>query len=435
MNEESEERPAATGAPHEAAPDVSQGHDPYAALRYPNFRRLMSGTFLITIALMMQRVAIGYELYLLTSDPLALGLLGLAEAVPYMGLALFGGHLADRRSKVGLMQFAALTFVLGATLLLVAMLPSMRATLGTTVLQGVIYATVFIEGVARGFYHPASASLRPFLVERRHYGSGATWGSVAWQAGAIIGPAIGGFVYGAVGLSMTLVAVIVLLLCNLVLVGRIRPPATANQKESEADFFDSLREGFAYVRRTKIILYSISLDMVSVFFGGVLAILPIFAKDILHSGPEGLGILRAAPAVGATVTMLACAWFPPTHHAWRNLLACILGFGVATLAFGLSQLFWLSVVMLAATGAFDSVSVIIRSTILQTMTQDRMRGRVASVNSVFVSASNELGAFESGLAARLIGTVPSVVFGAAATLATAGWVWRRSAELFKVRLR
>jgi MFS family permease len=394
----------------------------------------MGGTFLITIALMMQRVAIGYELYTLTDDPLSLGLLGLAEAVPYMGLALFGGHLADRRSKVGLMQFAALTFVVGAALLLVAMLPSMRALLGTTVLQGVIYATVFIEGVARGFYHPASASLRPFLIERRHYGSSATWGSVAWQAGAILGPAIGGFVYGAVGLSLTLVVVIALLGGNLVLVGLIRPPAAANQKESEADLFESLREGFAYVRRTKIILYAISLDMISVFFGGVLAILPIYAKDILHGGPEGLGILRAAPAVGATVTMLACAWFPPTRHAWRNLLWCVFGFGVATLGFGVSTVFWVSVVLLAATGAFDSVSVIIRSTILQTMTEDRMRGRVASVNSVFVSASNELGAFESGVAARVMGTVPSVIFGAVATLATAAWVWRRAAELFKVRL-
>lgn len=435
MNEESEERPAAMSAPAEAAPAVASEHDPFAALRYPAFRSLMGGTFLITIALMMQRVAIGYELYVLTSDPLALGLLGLAEAVPYMGLALFGGYLADRRSKVGLMQFAGATFTAGAVLLLVCMLPSVRVALGNTLLQGVIYATVFIEGLARGFYHPASASLRPFLIERRHYGSSATWGSFAWQAGAILGPAIGGFVYGAVGLSLTMTAVIALLLANILLIGTIRPSRAAERPESKGDLFESLREGFAYVRSTKIILYAISLDMVSVFFGGVLAILPVYAKDILHGGPEGLGILRAAPAVGATVTMLACAWYPPTRHAWRNLLLAIVGFGLATVAFGVSTTFWFSVAMLALTGAFDSVSVIIRSTVMQTMTADHMRGRVASVNSVFVSASNELGAFESGVAARIMGTVPSVVFGAALTLATAAWVWRRSAELFTVRLR
>ena len=414
--------------------DVTPRHDPYAALRYANFRYLMGGTFLITCGLQMQRVALGYTLYLITRDPLSLGLLGLAEAIPFMGLVLFGGHMADRRNKQRMMQAAGLVFMSGTALLLVASLPATAAQLPQSVLVALIYAVVFIEGLARGLYSPASTSLKPFLVPREHYGNSSTWSSMSWQAGAILGPALGGFVYAATGLAGTLTAVLLIIAINIVLIGMIRQPAAAMQRESHDDLWQSLREGLAYVWRTPIILYSISLDMFSVLFGGVIAILPIFAEDILRVGPEGLGILRAAPAVGATATMLICAWLPPTHQAWRNLLWSVLGFGVATLVFGLSTNFWVSVIALAATGAFDSVSVIIRGTILQTLTEDRMRGRVASVNSVFISASNELGALESGVAAKLMGVVPSVVFGAVATFATVGYIWRRSAKLFAVRL-
>ena len=409
-------------------------HDAFAALRFPNFRNLMGGTFLITCGLQMQRVALGYTLYLLTRDPLALGLLGLAEAIPFMGLALFGGHLADRRDKRRMMQLAGAVFMSGTLLLFVASLAPARSHIGDPVLVRLIYLVVFIEGLARGLYSPASSSLKPFLVPREHYGNSATWSSMAWQAGAILGPALGGFVFAAIGLSGTLAVVVVLILINIALTGAIDPPAAARAVLSKDPLWRSLREGLAYVWRTPIILYSISLDMFSVLFGGVMAILPIFAEDILRVGPEGLGILRAAPAVGGVATMLTCAWWPPTHHAWRNLLWSVVGFGVATLVFAVSTNIWVSVIALAATGAFDSVSVVIRGTIVQSLTEDHMRGRVAAVNSVFISASNELGAFESGVAARLLGTVPSVVFGAMATFATVGYIWRRSRPLFSVRL-
>ncbi len=409
-------------------------HDAFAALRFPNFRNLLGGTFLITCALQIQRVALGYTLYLITRDPLSLGLLGLAEAVPFMGLALFGGHLADRRDKRRMMQAAGLVFTSGSALLLLASLPSVRPHLADAQFAGLIYLVVFVEGLARGLYSPASSALKPFLVPREHYGNSATWGSMAWQIGAIVGPALGGFVLAAVGLTGTLVTVLILIGLNIGLIGIIDPPDAARRAESTVDLWTSLREGLAYVWRTPIILYSISLDMFSVLFGGVMAILPVFAEDILRVGPEGLGVLRAAPAVGAVATMLICAWLPPTRHAWRNLLWAVLGFGVATLVFGLSTSFWLSILALTATGAFDSISVVIRGTILQSLVEDHMRGRVAAVNSVFISASNELGAFESGVAAKLLGVVPSVVFGACATFATMAYVWRRSAALFKVRL-
>jgi len=414
--------------------DTLPRHDAFAALRFPNFRNLLGGTLLITCALQMQRVALGYTLYLVTRDPLSLGLLGLAEAVPFMGLALFGGHMADRRDKRRMMQAAGLVFTSGSTMLLLASLPFVRPQLADATFAGLIYGVVFVEGLARGLYSPASSSLKPFLVPRQHYGNSATWSSMSWQLGAIVGPALGGFALAGVGLSGTLVLVLALIALNIVLIGKIDPPDAARIAVATGDLWSSLREGLAYVWRKPIILYSISLDMFSVLFGGVMAILPVFAEDILRVGPEGLGVLRAAPAVGAVGTMLVCAWMPPTRHAWRNLLWAVLGFGVATLVFGLSKIFWLSVVAMIATGAFDSISVVIRGTILQALVEDSMRGRVAAVNSVFISASNELGAFESGVAARLLGVVPSVVFGACATFATVAYVWRRSGPLFAVRL-
>lgn len=412
----------------------TERHDPYAALRYGNFRALIGGTFLIVTALQMQRVALAYELYLLTRDPLALGLLGLAEAVPFMSLAMFGGHLADRRNKQRLMQYAGLTFIAGSLVLLLGSLPLAAQLLPQGLLIGLFYVTVFIEGLARGIFSPAASSLKPFLTPRETYGSAATWGGLSWQTGAIVGPVAGGFLFAAIGLTGTLCLVVVLMACNIGLIGRIRPPAAAQQAESHENVWTSLREGLAYVWRTPIILYSISLDMFSVLFAGVIALLPVFAEDILKVGPQGLGILTAASATGAMLTMLLCAWVPPTRHAWRNLLLSALGFGAATLVFGLSTHFWLSVAALAVSGAFDSVSVVIRNTILPTMTEDRMRGRVAAVNSVFISASNELGAFESGVAAKLMGTVPAVVFGSVVTFATVGYIWRRSKNLFAIRL-
>ncbi len=213
-----------------------------------------------------------------------------------------------------------------------------------------------------------------------------------------------------------------------------RPPQPRQDGKAEADLWESLREGIDFVFKTPIILYSISLDLFSVLFGGMVAILPIFATDILQVGPQGLGVLRAAPAVGAMLTLLACTRYPPTRHAWRNLLIAVAGFGVMTLLFALSKLFWLSLVALFLTGAFDSISVVIRGTILQIMPPDHLRGRVVSVNSIFLAASNELGAFESGLAARLMGTVPSVIFGGSLTLLTVLYVWRRSKALFAVKL-
>jgi len=410
-----------------------KAYDPYAALRYPEFRNLITGTFLTSAALLIQMVVLGYELYKMTHDPLVLGLIGLAEAVPFIGLALFGGYLADRRDKRTLMQQSLLVIITGSAILAWATLPSTRAQLSQTTMLLIIYGVIALLGLARGIYSPASSSLKAFLVPREIYGNSSTWSSTFWQAGAIVGPASAGFLYAGFGFTATMLIVVAMLVLNFILISRIakKPIPVAPPHES---IWVSLREGLDYVFSNKIILYAISLDMFSVLFGGVVAILPIFAEDILHVGAEGLGLMRAAPAVGAMLTVIYCTYNPPLNKAWRNLLLAVLGFGVATLVFALSENFWLSVLALFMTGAFDSISVVIRQTIMQVMPPDHLRGRVVAVNSIFISSSNELGAFESGVAARLLGVVPSVVFGGVATLGTVAYIWRRSKDLFAIRL-
>jgi len=409
--------------------------DPYAALRYPEFRSLAAATFLITSAILIQEVVIGYEIYRITRDPLSLGFVGLAEALPFIGLALFGGHLADRRERVRLMQLGLLGIMLGSVMLIFVLRPTARAHLSQTAVIGTIYGTIFLLGLSRGIYSPAASSLKAFLVPRALYPNSSTWISTFWQAGAILGPASGGFLYAKLGLDNTLWVVLGCFVAASVLIALIKPRPPTSADLHPGDVWQSLREGLSYVFRTPIILYSISLDMFSVLFGGVVAILPIFAQDILNVGPEGLGVLRAAPSIGAMLTLLITAyWHPARGRAWRNLLWSVVGFGAATLVFALSENFWLSCAMLFITGAADSVSVVIRGTILQVMPEDRLRGRVQSVNSIFVTTSNELGAFESGVAAKLMGTVPSVIFGGVMTLITVAWIWRRSKPLFEVRL-
>lgn len=407
---------------------------PYAALRYPEFRRLIAAVFLLTVALLAQEVALGYELYLLTRNPLTLGLIGLAEALPFIALALVGGHLADRREKRSLLLAALAVIALGSLALLWLSLAHARADLSQTALLIGVYASIALIGLARGFYAPAASSLKSFLVPPELFPNASTWSSAGWQGGAILGPVIGGLLYAGFGLEGTIIVSLLLIAAAAFLlagIARRGVPAAAEQTQSLSE---SLREGLAFVKRTPIILHSISLDLFSVLFGGVVAILPVFVEDVLKLGPEELGVLRAAPAVGAMLTLLACAYWPPTRALWRNLLLAVAGFGVATLVFALSPYFWLSALALFFTGAFDSISVVIRGTILQVFTPDHLRGRVQSVNSVFLSCSNEIGAFESGVAARLMGAVPSVVFGGVMTLGIVGAVAARSGKLLKIKL-
>ena len=409
-----------------------QNKDAYRALKYPEFRAFVCGNTLFTMALLMQEVIVSYEIYKITHNPLALGLIGLAEALPYISLALFGGHYADNRDKKRIMQISLSIIILGSFLLLYSSLQLNSADAQTHIY--LIYFVIFLIGLSKGFFSPAASSLNPFLVPKDVFANAATWNSSFWQLGAILGPGVAGFLYAYLGLSNSLLSIIALLMGVMICLFFIksRPvPIKAVQHES---IWQSLKEGIQFVFKTKIILYAISLDLFSVLFGGVIAILPVFAEDILKVGAEGLGILRAAPSIGAVLTMAFMIYFPPLENAWRNLILAIVGFGLATLVFGLSTNFMLSVIALFFTGAFDSVSVVIRQTILRFYTPDEMRGRVSSVNGIFVSSSNELGAFESGVMAKFFGTVPSVLIGAGATLFLVTWVAISSKDLFNIKV-
>lgn len=409
-----------------------QHKDAYKALAFPEFRAYVTGNTLFTIALLIQEVVLAYEIYKITHNPLALGLIGLAEAVPFISLVLFGGHFADNRDKKKIMQVTLSMIILASVFLLYSSTQLQSADAEFHIYS--IYAVIFIIGLSKGFFSPAASSLNPFLVPKEVFANAATWNSSFWQLGSILGPGVAGFLYAYAGLSGSLVTVIALLLGVMFCIFQIESRPVPVKTVHHESIWHSLREGIAYVFKTKIILYSISLDLFSVLFGGVIAILPIFAEDILKVGAEGLGILRAAPSVGAVVTMVTLVYFPPLKHAWRNLILAIAGFGLATFVFGLSTNFWLSVTALFFTGAFDSISVVIRQTVLRFYTPDEMRGRVSSVNGVFVSTSNEMGAFESSVAAKVFGTVPSVLIGAGVTMVLVSLVAITSKELFDLKV-
>lgn len=404
--------------------------DAFAALRYRDFSIVTLNQFCLTLAILIQEIIVAYSLYQITKNPLTLGLIGLAEAIPFISLSLWGGYVADRFNKQTIMKIC-LFFAIPMPLILWSLFHYHGlGNLSTSQLSWGIYAVIFCLGTIRGFYNPSATSLKPFLIPRALYANGATWTTIGWQSGVIIGPMLGGFMLAFLGRETSLLTVTVLVSICFVLINLLQKRDFP--KIETENVLHSLGDGFRFIWNSKIVLWSISLDLVSVLFGGVIALLPIFAEDILKVGPEGLGYLRAAPSIGALITMIALTRFPPTQHAWRNMLLAVAGFGVFTLLFAFSNSMWLSLFALAMTGACDSISVVIRQTILQIYPPDNMRGRVAAVNGMFVSSSNELGAFESGLAAKYMGTIMATVFGGSTTLLVVAISWARTKDLFGV---
>ena len=404
--------------------------DAFAALRYRDFSIVTLNQFCLTLAILIQEIIVAYSLYKITKDPLTLGLIGLAEAIPYIALSLWGGYFADRFNKQTIMKIC-LFFAIPLPLVLWGLFHAYGLKqIELSTLSWGVYAVIFGLGTIRGFYNPSATSLKPFLIPREIYANGATWTTIGWQSGVIIGPMLGGFMLAFFGRETSFISVaVVLSLCFLLV--NLLSKRTFPKIETER-VLQSLGEGFRFIAKTKIVLWTISLDLVSVLFGGVIALLPIFAEDILKIGPEGLGYLRAAPSIGALITMIALTRFPPTRHAWRNMLLAVAGFGLFTLLFAYSDYLWLSLFALAMTGACDSISVVIRQTILQIYPPENMRGRVAAVNGMFVSSSNELGAFESGLAAKYLGPVIATVFGGSMTLLVVALSWAKTKDLFGV---
>ena len=391
--------------------------DPYAALRYKEFNVFLLVRFAMVFAWSMQFVVIEWEVYSLTKNPLSLGMIGLMEVIPAVSLALFAGHIVDQKEKKGLLLKCILGFSIISLGLFLLTWPQIVQDWSKNSILYSIYFLVFLGGIVRAFLGPTIFSLFALIVPKKVYPNAATWSSSVWQMAAVLGPALAGFSINLIGVHWSMCLIFAFSLMALLILTKIKKKPILNPNIGEP-VIKSLKEGVKFVFGTKIILGAITLDMVAVLFGGAIALLPIYAQDILKVGPEGFGILRAAPAVGALIIMFTSAYFPLNKHAGLKLLGSIFGFGLCIIAFGLSTSFWISVIALFFSGVTDGISMIIRQTILQLRTPDHMRGRVASVNSMFVGSSNELGAFESGLTAKLMGTVTAVVFGGCMTLIT-----------------
>jgi MFS family permease len=389
--------------------------DPYAALRYKEFNVFLLLRFAMVFAWSMQFIIIEWEVYRMTKSALSLGIIGLMEVIPAIGMALFAGHIVDQKEKKGMLLKCILGFSIISFGLFLLTWPPFVSRFSTNKILYSIYFLVFLGGLVRAFLGPTIFSLMSLIVPKKVYPNAATWSSSVWQIGAVVGPAVAGFSITFIGVHWSMCFVFGCSIIALLLLTQIGSKPILNPKIGEP-VMESLKEGIKFVYTNKSILGALTLDMVAVLFGGAVALLPIFAQDILKVGPEGFGVLRAAPAVGALLTMFVSAHLPFYKNAGIKLLAAIFGFGICIIVFGLSTWFWLSVFALFMSGVTDGISVVIRQTILQLKTPDSMRGRVAAVSSIFVGSSNELGAFESGLTAKLMGTVTAVVFGGSMTL-------------------
>jgi MFS family permease len=390
-------------------------NDPYAALRIREFNIFLLIRFIMVFSWSMQFIVIEWEVYSLTKSALSLGIVGLMEVVPAILMALFAGHFVDQNEKKSLLFKCIIGFLIISLGLFLLTWEPFRGNLSAKTILYSIYFLVFLGGIVRSFLGPTIFSLLSLIVPKRDRSNAATWSSSVWQISSVLGPSVAGFSINIFGVQGSMLSVLVGSVLALIALSQISTKPILNPKIGEP-IIQSLKEGLKFVYNNKTILGALSLDMVAVLFGGAVALLPIYAQDILKVGPEGFGVLRAAPALGAFITMFISAYVLMNKNAGMKLLFSIFVFGICMIVFGLSTIFWLSVMALFLSGVVDGISVVIRQTILQLKTPDHMRGRVAAVNSIFVGSSNELGAFESGLTAKLMGTVTSVVFGGTMTL-------------------
>ncbi len=416
------------------------------ALRFQLFRRYLLLRFTIILALNMQSTIVSYFVYQLTYDPitkkgdaLVLGLMGLWEVIPAIGFSLFSGHFVDLLEKKGLILKCVIGYLLLTVFFIALAWPGAHNIISTHYIIWHIYAGIFIGGALRAFLSPGAFALMGMILPRRLYANATTWSSTAWQAGFVIGPLLGGFMIAAAGFHGSLISVGAIELISLAAIMAI--PAQAILKKEKEPILKSLGEGLRFVFSTQLVLAALSLDMFAVLFGGAVALLPVYANEILRSGEVGFGWMRAAPGIGSIAMLMLLSFMPLKNKPGIKLLLAIAGFGVTTIIFGLcgniadttplgsfmgcniSWAFLLAFFMLLLGGMFDAVSVVIRSTVLQLYTPDNMRGRVAAVNTMFISSSNELGAMESGITAKWMGTVTAVVFGGCMTLAVVGFTY------------
>jgi MFS family permease len=406
-------------------------NDPFIALRITEFRNLMLGRFLFIMGLRMMGTLVGWWIYELTNDPFAIGLIGLAEVVPAVSLALYAGHKIDVSEKRKLLLTGVVLYWICALGLLFLSTSIGSKNFSTLQIAIGIYFIIFCTGIIRSFTGPSFGTLVGAIMPKELLQNATTWSQGIWLTASILGHSIVGFIIAGFGHTGSLIVVLSLVAIGYFFISKIKPqPPHANIVDQKT--MESVKEGLRFVFRSKELLGALSLDLFAVLFGGAVAMIPVFAKDILKVGPIGFGWLNAGADIGAMLVILIITLFPARKNQGKKLLLAVGGFGVCIILFALSKMFWLSFAALVMSGVLDGFSMVVRGTIVQLKTPDHMRGRVMSVNSMFINSSNELGQFESGLAARAFGVIPSVVFGGTMTILVVIATWFKAPSLRKM---
>ncbi|MEI6087842.1 MAG: MFS transporter [Bacteroidota bacterium] len=410
---------------------IQKTSDPVAAMRIPEYRNLMLGRFLFIMGLRMMGTLVGWWVYELTNDPFAIGLIGLSEVIPAVSLSLYAGHIIDISEKRKLLLTGVSLYLLCASLLLLLSTHFTAQFLSKHWITFCIYIIIFFTGIFRSFTGPSFGTMVASIVPKNLLQNATTWNQGIWLSASVIGHASVGFFIAGFGNSASLGIIVFLVCVGLLFMWRIKPKPPLNER-GEKKTLESVKEGIRFVLKTKEVLGALSLDLFAVLFGGAVAMIPVFAKDILKVGAVGFGWLNAASDIGSILVIVILTIFPLKKQQGRKLFFAVGSFGICILVFAISRSFWISFVALLLSGIVDGVSVVIRGTILQLKTPDNMRGRVMSVNSMFINSSNELGQFESGVAAKLLGVVPSVVFGGCMTIFVVVTTWFKAPALRKM---
>ncbi len=405
---------------------------PLKVLKNIEFRNLLSGRFLIIFAFRMLATLLGWWIYQLTKDPFAIGLIGLSEVIPAVSCALYAGHIIDMSEKKKLLLICNYVYVFLIGLLLIPSFLGHRLHFTGHQITYYIYGVIFLTGIARAFIGPIVPSMIPKIVKKENLANAITLNQATFLTSSVCGHAIGGFLIAFIGISWTLAMIIVLIVLASFFFWQLQPQQS-EYLEARPKVWESMKEGITYIYKTKEILGALCLDMFAVLFGGAVAMIPVYATDILKVGAEGFGFLNAASDIGSMCIIVTLSIVPLQKNQGKILLAVVAGFGLCIIGFGLSKLYWLSFFFLMLSGMLDGISVVIRGTIVQLKTPDQIRGRVLSVNSIFIMSSNEMGQFESGLAAKLFGVVRSVVFGGTMTLLVALVVGLSNPKLRKMQ--
>ncbi|MBC7948193.1 MAG: MFS transporter [Chitinophagaceae bacterium] len=414
----------------ETTPVTQITNDPFASVRIPEFKNLMIGRFTFIVALRMMSTLVGWWVYELTGDPFAIGLIGLSEVIPAICTALYAGHVIDQSEKRKLMLRGVIFYFCAAALLLFLSTDFIELHLSNRGITISIYAVIFCTGIIRSFTGPTFSAMVANVVPRQYLQNATTWNQGSWLSASVSGHATAGFLIWKLGITGTLVVVCVMLVIAITVLSRLKPKPPM-QQSGEKKTWESVKEGLRFVFQTKEILGAFTLDMFAVLFGGAVAMVPVYAKDILQVGPMGFGWLNAAVDIGAILSVISLTLYPMKKAQGKKLFLAVAGFGICIILFGISKWFLFSFVVLLVAGMLDGISVVVRGTVMQLKTPDHMRGRVSSVGSMFINSSNELGQFESGLTARLMGVVPSVVFGGVMTLLVVVITWWKAPTLRK----